>query len=154
MNRTVAGFLAAAALVLFPLSLFADTAGDSILGVWRTTEDTSKVLIARHGDKFFGQIISLRQPIWPATARPDLVGKPKRDGLNPDPALRKRLIPGIEIMSNLDYAGKNHWDGGKIYDPESGKTYHCKLTLVGTNRLEVRGYIGISLIGRTVVWTR
>ena len=73
---------------------------------------------------------------------------------NPDPKLRSRPIVGLQFMNNFVYAGRNVWDGGKIYDPESGKTYKCKMTLQSTNRLEVHGYVGVSLLGRTVVWTR
>jgi uncharacterized protein (DUF2147 family) len=58
------------------------------------------------------------------------------------------------MMSHFTYDGKNHWGGGRIYDPETGKTYRCKLTLDSDHKLEVRGYIGISLLGRTMVWTR
>ena len=50
--------------------------------------------------------------------------------------------------------GDGKWSGGFIYDPNSGKTYRGKLRLVDTNTLEVRGFIGISLIGRTETWTR
>jgi uncharacterized protein (DUF2147 family) len=46
------------------------------------------------------------------------------------------------------------WKGGTIYDPDNGKLYKCKMTLTEPKRLEVRGYIGFSFIGRTVVWTR
>ena len=50
--------------------------------------------------------------------------------------------------------GGNTWAKGTIYDPEDGKTYKCKMTLTDPKTLGVRGYIGISLIGRTTVWTR
>jgi uncharacterized protein (DUF2147 family) len=58
------------------------------------------------------------------------------------------------LMKDFEYDSKNVWDDGEIYDPKSGKTYSCKMTLTDPRRLEVRGYVGISLIGRTDVWTR
>ncbi len=50
--------------------------------------------------------------------------------------------------------GDGKWSGGFIYDPNSGKTDHCKLKLKDRNTLKLRGYIGISLLGRTDIWTR
>lgn len=50
--------------------------------------------------------------------------------------------------------GDGRWSVGQIYDPNSGKTYSCKLKLIDRNTLYVRGYIGISLIGRTETWRR
>jgi uncharacterized protein (DUF2147 family) len=61
---------------------------------------------------------------------------------------------GMVLMKDFEYDAKNVWDDGEIYDPKSGKTYSCKMTLIDPDRLEVRGYIGISLIGRTDNWTR
>jgi uncharacterized protein (DUF2147 family) len=54
----------------------------------------------------------------------------------------------------LSRDGDGAWSGGFIYDPNSGKTYRCKLKLKDRNTLKLRGYIGISLLGRTDVWTR
>lgn len=83
-----------------------------------------------------------------------MAGKPKNDRGNPDPNLRDRPIVGLQFMRDFVYAGDKTWVDGKIYDPESGKTYKCKMTLVDDKHLEVRGFVGISLLGRTVVWTR
>lgn len=60
----------------------------------------------------------------------------------------------MDIMTNFEFDGGNVWDEGKIYNPEDGKTYSCKMTLKNPNTLDVRGYVGISLIGKTQVWTR
>ena len=76
-------------------------------------------------------------------------GKPKNDRKNPDPALRSRAVAGIQMMEDFTYSGALV-GGGRIYDPESGKTYKCKMWLTGTNRSsKVHGYVGFSLIGRT-----
>jgi uncharacterized protein (DUF2147 family) len=50
--------------------------------------------------------------------------------------------------------GKDKWAGGQCYDPDKGKTYKCKLRMIDTSRLELRGYVGISLLGRTAVLVR
>jgi uncharacterized protein (DUF2147 family) len=76
------------------------------------------------------------------------------DAQNPDAALRTRDLLGTIILKNFRFDGKNAWRGGTVYDPENGKTYKCILRLRNANTLVVRGYIGISLVGRTVIWTR
>ena len=80
--------------------------------------------------------------------------RPKTDTRNPDPTLRQRALLGLEIFSGFHYDGDGRWSGGQIYDPNSGKTYSCKLKLIDRDTLYVRGYIGIALIGRTETWRR
>jgi uncharacterized protein (DUF2147 family) len=96
----------------------------------------------------------LKEPNWPANDEKGMGGKPKNDRNNPKPELRGRQIVGMEFMHDFIYTGKNRYADGKIYDPENGKTYSCKMRLVNEKKLEVRGYVGISLMGRTVEWTR
>lgn len=145
------------ALALFLLALATPlraTDGDVILGVWRT-QPTDKgfahVEIAKTGDRFHGTIIQLDAPNFPPGD--PMAGQPKVDRENPDEAKRTQPILGLRIMDGFAYAGDQVWEDGTIYDPESGKTYSCKMTLVGET-LRVRGYIGISLLGRTTEWTR
>ncbi len=57
-------------------------------------------------------------------------------------------------MTGFAYAGKQTWKKGTIYDPDNGKTYKCKVRLGDDGVLNVRGYIGVSMIGRTSLWTR
>ncbi len=147
--------LALAAILLFSqFQLLADEPGDAILGVWHTTDDKSQVEIFKREKQYCAKVISLKEPSWPSDDKAGMGGKPKNDRNNPDPKLRDRPIVGIEFMTGFVHAGKNRWTDGKIYDPEVGKTYSCKMTLVTTNKLEVRGFVGISLLGRTVEWTR
>jgi len=80
--------------------------------------------------------------------------RPTTDAKNPDPDLRARKLVGLEIFRGFGYDGDGQWSGGFIYDPNSGKTYRCKLKLVDRETLKVRGFIGISLIGRTETWKR
>ena len=101
--------------------------------------------------------LSANGPVGSIAGSPDESGDRQpsdTDELNPDPALRSRLLLGLTIMDGFDYAGEGKWKNGRIYDPNSGKTYKCKLTLVDENTLELRGYIGISLLGRTETWAR
>jgi uncharacterized protein (DUF2147 family) len=61
---------------------------------------------------------------------------------------------GLQIINGFQFAGDNLWRNGKIYDPDSGKTYSAKATLASHDQLDLRGFIGVSLIGRTEKWTR
>ncbi len=81
-------------------------------------------------------------------------GRADRDEKNPDPALRNRPLTGLNIFSGFRYDGDDTWSGGRIYDPNSGNTYRCKIQLLDSNTLKVRGFIGVSLFGRTEIWKR
>ena len=148
------GLLMVAGAIAGPIS-----SGDEILGIWKTNDKQGKlessVEIYRMKDKYCAKIMSLTEPNWPAGDEQNMAGKPKNDRHNPNPDLRSRPIIGMQIMQDFYYnAGKNTWEGGRIYDPGCGKTYKCKFTQVSPNQLEVRGYIGISLLGRTEIWRR
>ncbi len=82
--------------------------------------------------------------------------KPDTDRNNPDPALRDRSLKGITFLWGFTYeAKKNRWKDGKVYDPKNGKTYDAKLSLAkGGKILKMRGYIGVSLFGRTAEFER
>ena len=79
-----------------------------------------------------------------------------RDHQNPDPSLRGRTLVGLQILTGLVPEGESghHWTGGRIYDPGSGRTYQCEARLGAEGRLELRGYFGIPLLGRTTWWLR
>ncbi len=143
------------ALVFF-VQVFARAAdeADGITGVWRTAEDKSRVQIFKTNGVYVGKIISLKDPSWPANDEEGMGGKPKNDRRNPDTKLRSRPIVGLELMSGFKFAGSQTWDSGHVYDPENGKTYRGKLYLTSTNQLELRGYVGLPIFGRTEVWRR
>lgn len=79
-------------------------------------------------------------------------GQPKKDRRNPKKELRARELLGLIILTGLKKDG-DKWSGGEIYDPNSGNTYRCEARLEG-DILKIRGYIGVSLIGRTTSWRR
>ncbi|MBM4404287.1 MAG: DUF2147 domain-containing protein [Candidatus Cloacimonetes bacterium] len=135
--------------LLLPLCLISQTnEGDRILGVWFNGGKTSKIEIFRTtAGNYAGRIVWLKEPN-------DAKGKPKVDHKNPNDALQSRPLIGLVIVTGLEYKGKSNYGGGKIYDPKSGNTYSSKGELVDHNTLKLRGYIGVSLIGRTDTWTR
>lgn len=121
---------------------------DALVGVWKTGEGTAMVRMYKNGEKYQGKIVWLKEPNDPET------GKPKVDKNHPDETVRTRAILGLVNVWGFTYKGKNVWDEGNIYDPKNGNTYSCTMKLTNANTLEVRGYIGVSLIGRTDTWTR
>lgn len=146
MNRT-RFLLCLLGLCLAPLFASAQTAADAVLGVWKNGEGTGLVQIYKRGDQYFGKIV------WLKVAN-DAEGKPRTDINNPEEKLRSRPLKGLENLRNFTYAGDNVWENGQVYDPKTGNDYSCKMTLTDPNTLEVRGFIGISLLGRTDVWKR
>lgn len=133
-------------LVLMSVFAFAQEE-DGILGVWENPTGEGHIEIYKKGDAYFGKLVWLRDP-----SNDD--GTPKLDIKNPDPLMKSRPVKDLEILTNFAYKGKNTWAGGKIYDPKSGNTYSCKMTLKNPNSLYLRGYVGISLFGRSETWTR
>jgi uncharacterized protein (DUF2147 family) len=68
--------------------------------------------------------------------------------------LKDQPITGMRIMWDLKRNG-DEWSGGKVLDPENGKSYNCKIILEDDGkRLKIRGYVGFSLLGRTQYWLR
>lgn len=135
-------------MILFSLQVLAQDNPDACLGTWLTGSKKGHVQIYKQGDKYFGKIVWLKEPNDPAT------GKPKLDVKNPDAQKQSRPLVGMVNLRDFKYDGDKVWEDGKIYDPENGKEYSCKIKLVNANQLDVRGFIGLSLIGRTDSWVR
>jgi uncharacterized protein (DUF2147 family) len=127
---------------------------DDILGVWFNGEKDAQIELFTCGEKYCGRIVWLKEPNYPEGSKDGTPGTPKLDHNNPDPARKKAPIIGLPIVYGFTFAGDDLWKDGKVYDPKNGKTYKGKMTLVSPRQLNLRGYIGISLIGRTTTWTR
>ena len=124
--------------------------GTELIGIWLTQDGGSKVEIVKNEDgSYSGKIVWLRTPR-------ERDGSYKLDINNPDQNLRNRKIIGLQLLDGFKYnKRKEEWTGGTIYDPQSGSTYKCYMWFDGdVNKLCVKGYIGIALIGRTSNWTR
>ena len=145
-------------IVLISFILAASSAfgseADRILGVWSTPGDKSKIEIFKCGDKYCGRITELKEPNYTAGDKDGVPGQPILDLQNPNPDRRSRPLLGLQLLEGFRYSGGNVWEGGKIYNPDNGKSYQCKLTLSVPDRLQVRGFIGFSLFGGTSVWSR
>lgn len=147
MNRR---FAALASAVLGLLQCVGATAvrangtsdADRIVGRWLTEPRDGIIEIEAVADgTYTGRIIGGDSPN-------------RTDSHNPDPAKRTALLLGQVILKQLRYEAEGQWTDGTIYDPDSGRTYHCSVQMPDADRLKVRGFIGVSLLGRNQVWTR
>jgi len=127
---------------------------DAIVGKWLNGKQTAHVEIYKAEGKYYGKIIWLKEPVYPADDKKGMAGKQKVDRENPDAAKRNQPILGLAILRDFVFVKDGLWENGMIYDPENGKDYKCKMTLESPDVLNVRGFIGISLLGRTDTWTR
>ena len=144
----LAAALLAALSVHLPMALAADD--NSPVGLWKSLDDQSGkpkalIRIADSGGELRGKIEKLYQP----------------DGSEHQPlcehcdgALKNQPIVGMTILSGMK-PDDGAYGGGQILDPGNGKTYRSKMTLIeGGKKLQVRGYIGTPLLGRTQTWIR
>ncbi len=121
-----------------------------VLGTWLNADEDAHIQIYQEGDKYFGKIVWMLNPNDPET------GLPKTDNLNPDEALQSRPRMGLILLKDFVF-DDDEWEDGTIYDPKSGKTYSCYMTFEdqdNLDKLKIRGYIGVSLLGKTTYWTR
>jgi uncharacterized protein (DUF2147 family) len=120
---------------------------DRIVGVWQVGSGKARVKITKYGDKYAGKIVWLKEP-----NNPD--GTKKVDKNNPDEAKRTVQILGLTNLIGFEFKSGSEYENGTIYDPENGSTYNCVITLEDDNTLKVRGYIGVTIFGRTDSWKR
>jgi uncharacterized protein (DUF2147 family) len=142
-------------LLMLLVNTVAHAAGsDDNLGVWNNQEKDGKIELYKCGERYCGRIVWMKEPNYPAGSKEGTPGTPRLDHNNPNPVQRKTPLLGLEIAHGFFFAGGNSWKNGKVYDPKNGKTYSGKMTLVSTNQLNLRGFIGFTFIGRTTIWTR
>ncbi|MBV9877521.1 MAG: DUF2147 domain-containing protein [Verrucomicrobia bacterium] len=136
-------------LALFSLPILSIAAkadqGSSPVGLWKTED--AQVEIFEADGKLNGKIAALNKEYTSD-------GIEKTDISNPNPEKRKRPLIGLVFMTGFTREGPGRWDHGTVYDPKTGNTYASFLEYDGGDTLKLRGYIGISLIGRTAVWTK
>lgn len=119
-------------------------AQDITKGTWYNEEKDSKLQFFKTGDKLFCKVI------W---VDPN-AHLPATDIHNPNDKLKSQPTIGLVFLKNFVYKNNNVWEDGTVYDPKNGKTYSGIVTIVNANKIDLRGYIGFSLIGRTSHFTR
>lgn len=129
------------------LALPAGASAHSLAGLWLVQEGDATVRIEVYRGALCGRIVWVRDSLYH--------GQLRRDRKNPDPALRARVMRDLVIVSDLaaTSADSTRWKG-RVYDPRSGRTYAARLTLESADRLKLRGYVAVPLLGRTARWTR
>jgi uncharacterized protein (DUF2147 family) len=150
LGKTIVMMLSAFALIVttgFVNNTLDTDEGDKLLGVWEPSHGKARVKVTKVGTKYYGKIVWLREPNYPD-------GSKKVDKNNPDSKMHETPLLGYSLLKDFEYSGKKTWSNGTIYDPENGSTYNCTIKLTNENTIEVRGYIGVSAIGRTDTWTR
>ncbi|MGH6980206.1 MAG: DUF2147 domain-containing protein [Stellaceae bacterium] len=138
----------AATVAITPAVAAQDSGG--VTGRWLTESGKGVIAISPCGDSICGRIDWMKTP---PGGDPNYI---PRDKNNPDPARRQLPMCGLQIIYGFHHDGADpkRWVEGKLYDPESGDTYHGNITVVDSNHLRLRGYIGIPLLGESQLWTR
>jgi uncharacterized protein (DUF2147 family) len=114
-------------------------------GVWLTQAGDARVKVSKCGGGLCGVIVGLKDPIDPATGRPQV------DDKNPNPALKKRPMIGLSLFSGMQASAPNKWSG-QIYNADDGGTYASSISVAGPDALRVEGCVGALCGGET--WTR
>jgi uncharacterized protein (DUF2147 family) len=118
-------------------------------GYWRTASGHGIIEITHCGGE--GSLCGKLAWFW---IDPDDPNPQGLDLKNPNPAQRSRSLCGVTFMYAFKPTAPDHWEDGVVYDPESGNTYHATMTLRSDGRLDMHGYIGITLLGRSEIWSR
>jgi len=117
----------------------------SPIGLWKGGDATFEMFESE--GTLSARIVALSEP---KTAE----GKEKTDIYNPDPKKRTHPIIGLVFISGFTKKNDTRWENGTVYDPKSGKTYSCFMELQGPDKIKVRGFLVIPLMGRNYFWTR
>ena len=126
------------ALAAIPAGAVAD-----VVGIWWTPERDGKIEIMDSSGTVTGRLIAILR-----------ADADKRDDENPDVTLRDRRLLGLTILQGFKLDADGKWTGGTLYDPKSGQTYQGALWLDGADRMMMRGFVGISILGRTETLSR
>jgi uncharacterized protein (DUF2147 family) len=113
-------------------------------GLWLIEAETAVIRIERCDEGICGAVH------WIAE------GGPVRDEQNPDPELRSRPLCGLRILEGFERNPDDatEWGGGELYAADEGSTYRGRIRVAGADRLDLRGYVGIPLFGRSQTWVR
>ena len=129
-------------------TVFAGDARDAVVGRWAS--EGSILEISETDGQLHAHIVALLDPVYRADEDFGEPGAVRVDAKNPDEALRARPLIGIDLLQ--EYTFKDGKWQGRIYDPESGKTYKSQMHVDADGTLKMRGYIGVPMLGRTAVF--
>ena len=132
-------------IILFTISI--SISSQTIFGKWNsknvdTGEIDSVIEVYMKDGKAFAKIVEIKDTGRQSAVCDLCTGKNK-----------DKPILGLNILTGLE-KDEEEWSGGKILDPRNGKIYKCYIQLDGANKLKIRGYIGLALLGKTAFWER
>jgi uncharacterized protein (DUF2147 family) len=139
------GFVIAILAALLAAPMAKAQSGGDVGGIWLTQAGDARVRVSKCGGGICGVIVWLKDPINPAT------GKPQVDDKNPNPSLARRPMIGLPLFSGMHPSGPNRWSG-QIYNADDGSTYASNVSLAGADTLKVEGCMGAFCGGEN--WTR
>ena len=126
-----------------------------IVGYWLVESRDAVIQIEQQGDQYEGRIVWQLHDTYGPEDGPELSGKTVTDRKNPDPALRSRPLTGLRMLWGLRFdPDRAAWVDGRVYNSDNGKVYHCEIRMLSNDRLRLRGYIGVTLLGGNTMWTR
>ncbi|MFD0792898.1 DUF2147 domain-containing protein [Mucilaginibacter litoreus] len=126
------------------------TRANRICGKWQSTEKNLVVEVYPYKNTFKAKIVWFSGGVTPDKPMESITDKK-----NPDPALRNRKVLGLDVVENLKYSPRsNSWEGGKIYEVQSGKYWNAAAALDNSGDLKVKGYWKLKLFGKTMNFKR
>lgn len=136
-------------LVIFlsSTSFYSARPGFQLVGVWESEEKNLQIEMFENDGKFYGRMIYFK-------CSTEQIMKTLKDVENPNKNLSGRHLLGLTPVTGLVYHGGNVWDDGKIYDPNSGRTFEARIQLTGQRSAIVRGYWKYRWIGRSMTFYR
>jgi len=137
-------FLIFTCLLVFPLLANSSSEADEIIGRWVTQKNEGLIEITESDGRFSGVVLGS------VNSNSKVISV---DVNNPDPTKQDRNVIGMVTMGGYRFKGGEYIEGW-IYDPNNGKTYKSTMRLTEEGKLEVRGYVGIKIFGRTETWQR
>ena len=139
------GFMIAMLAALLAAPAARAQTGGEVSGIWLTQAADAKVRVSRCGGGICGVVVWLKDPINPAT------GKPQVDDKNPNPSLARRPMIGLPLFSGMQPTGASRWSG-QIYNADDGNSYVSNVSMAGPDTLRVEGCMGAFCGGEN--WTR
>jgi uncharacterized protein (DUF2147 family) len=137
------------------LALFIGTTGfnsykpaNRLLGIWESEEKNLHIEMFEEDDHIAGRMV------WFLCTSGESMMCTYLDTENPDPKLTTRTLIGLKVVERISYQGNNIWGSGKIYDPNTGRTYDAHISLIDPNKVVVRGYWKFRWLGRSIVFNR
>lgn len=121
-----------------------------ICGKWQSTERNLIVEVYPYKNTYKAKMVYFTGGVTKAKPMESITDKK-----NPNPALRNRKVLGLDVVENLTYnPGSNSWEGGRIYEVQSGKYWNAAASIDKSGLLKVKGYWKVKLLGKTMTFKR